>query len=801
MTLLIRELLQSWRNALRRPAFLTLATATLALGIGAAVAVFALIDATLLKAPPYPDPDRLAVLSQDEDAGNWAALSPQQYQLLRKLPGVEHLGSRFVPKDVNVAGVGNPQLVTAWPADQGLLPTLGVRLALGRNFTADEDRPNGSAAAILGYRFWQRHFNADPNVVGKTVSVDGVATPVVGVLPPSFRLDGSPDLLLPYALAPDSHDNDTNLLVLAHLAPGVSISAVGSALDARLQAHAGELGFGSKYQTHFTATSLAANMGAAARPVLLLFFACALCVLLLVAVNLANLMLLRSIARSHAVAVRAALGASTFRLGLPALAEGLLIGAFGAVAGLALAFCALQLARAFIPDDWLAANTQLIGPVAIAFAGACGLAVALLAAAFGTWRGRSRGTVLDLRTRTGGDGHSARTGRALVIAQAALATVLLGSAALLAHSVWKLAQVDIGFDAHNVLVFRLNPSAASYPDTQSVQVFSERLTARLNRDAGVRDVALTTNLPIGSQLNLPVQLPDHKAPPVNPQFRAVSSDAFSTFGIPLLAGRAFSDDDRKGGEPVAIVDAAFQHKYLDDQALGKSLHLALGKSRPAMRVVGVVGNVREFGPQSASPPTLYMPLGQVPDGVMTLLRTFVPLNVALRVTGDPAAYAERARAAFREIAPQQGMAALRLLQRDVDDATAPQRVNATLVGLFAAIALLLAAVGLYSVTAVAVATREREFGVRAALGAHPSRLLRGVLGAGLRDIGIGLAIGLIAALVAARLLDRFLFGIGPADPLALIATLVVLLLSGLAATSLPALRAARVAPMEALRNE
>jgi predicted permease len=805
MNIWFDEFRRSARGLARRPGFALLAGATLALGIGAGTAVFALIDAVLLAPPPYPQPERIAVVDKG-DGHPWSTISPQQYQQLDAIDGIERFGAVFAPKDVNVAGGGDPELVSAWPVDAGLLPTLGVAPSLGRNFSAEEDRPNGAPAAILGHAFWQRHFGADPNVIGRSVLIDGVATPVVGVLPPAFRLQGTPDVLLPLALPASSQDRATNLLAIARLRPGTAVAAAGAAIDARLQSRASELGFAdARWRPHFAAMPLAHELSATARPVLLLFLACAACVLLLVAVNLSNLMLLRALARSRDGAVRSALGASTAQLALPALGEGLAIGLAGALGGLVLAAAALRVARAWLPPDWIGARAGLIDASAVAFALGVAVAVALIASAFGVWRGRRSSAAHELAagTRSGPGAGAQRFSRALVVAQAGLATLLLATSALLAHSLWKLSRVDLGFDARDVLTFRLNPAPALYPDTAAVQRLAERLLERLRAEPGVREAALTTGLPIGSQFNVSARLPDDSSPPQAPQYAALSAGSFATFGIPLVAGRDFADTDRAGAEPVAIVNAAFARQYLGGDALGKSIKVEDGDDlpMPRMRIVGVVGDVHKFGPQQDTPPTYYVPLAQVPDGLFDLVRQFVPLNVALRVDGEPAAYAERMRAVLREIDPRQGVAGLRLLERDVADATAVQRANAALTGLFATLALLLAGIGLYSVTAVAVAARQREFGVRAALGAAPSRLLRGVLGGGLRDVGIGLALGLGLAIAAGRLLQGFLFGVEATDPLALAATLCALLLAGLAATALPALRAARIDPIQALRNE
>ncbi len=795
---------QSWRAMLRGPAFLALAGTTLTLGIGATVAVFALVNAVLLAPPPFPQAERLAVIDK-HDGHPWSMISPMQYQMLEGIDGIASIGSHFAPKDVNVAGGGEPELVSAWPTDAGFLPTLGVQLALGRNFSADEDRFGGAGAAILGHAFWQRHFNGAADVVGRSVLVDGVATPIIGVLPANFRLDSSPDLLLPLALPAHSEDGATNLLAIVRLAPGAAIETVGRTIETRLLARMKELGFSyTNWQPRFSVSPLAQNLSAAARPVLLLFLACAACVLLLVAVNLSNLMLLRALARGHDHAVRAALGASASQLALPALAEGLLVAAVGALGGLLVAALVLAAARTSLPAGWLHPQTRLIDSSTISLAVVVAVLVAVLASVFGLWRGSASARGLAAGGRSGTSLGAQRFGRALVVAQASLATVLLASSTLLAHSLWNLSRVELGFDAKNVVVFRLNPPSALYPDTPTVQAFAERLLERLRTEPGVDGATTISNLPIGSQLNVSMRLGNGESLPEAPQYRVVASGAFEVFRIPLLAGRDFGTDDSAGSEPVAIVNQAFARQYLNAVAIGQSLQVDGGTDElpmPRMRIVGVVGDVRQFGPQEDAPPMVYVPLAQVPDGLYALIRRFAPLNAAVRMHDAPASSFGRLQAALREIDARQGVAGMRLLERDVDDATATQRMNATLVGLFASLAIVLAAVGLYSVTAVSVATRQREYGVRAALGAAPARLLRGVLGCGMTDVGLGVAIGLVLALAAARLLERFLFGVGAADPLALAVTVVVLIGAGMAATALPALRAARTAPMVALRNE
>ena len=344
-----------------------------------------------------------------------------------------------------------------------------------------------------------------------------------------------------------------------------------------------------------------------------------------------------------------------------------------------------------MPQGWLDVQAPLIGGYTIALAISAAFALAVLATLFGVWRGRSGDNARELAagTRMGTSIAAQRFGRLLVVAQASLATLLLASSALLAHSLWKLSHVDLGFDARGVVTFRLNPATALYPDSASVQRFAQILLDRLRAEPGVREAALTTTLPIGSQFNVSMRLSDGRSLPEAPQYHAVSTRSFATLGIPLVGGREFAESDRGGAEPVAIVNAAFAHRYLGGDAIGQLIKVDDGDSMPMplMRIVGVAADVRQFGPQEEAPPIVYVPLAQVPDGLLNLVRKFVPLNAVVRVDAAAAASVEHLRTALREVDARQGVAGMRLFERDVADTTAPQRMNAALVGLFATLAM------------------------------------------------------------------------------------------------------------------
>jgi len=572
-----------------------------------------------------------------------------------------------------------------------------------------------------------------------------------------------------------------------------------------------DMGMGGNWQRpRFGAQSLASAVQQDARPTLLLFMASALLVLLIALVNLTNLMLLRALSRNHDAAVRGALGAPMLRLMLPALGEGLLIGGCGALAGMALALSGLAVLQGFIPAEWLWGGHVRVGANAWLLAFALGLLGALLAAGLALWRSRSATTVDELREggRSGIGVRSGRLGRMLVAAQVALAAILLCAAGVFMHALYDASKLRLGFSSDNVLTFELAPVRADYPDTASIQDLSDRLLQRLRAMPGISDAAVTTNLPTSDDLYGQFQNGVHTLDNKEfvAQYHGVSPGFFEAFSIAMHEGRDFTRNDVRGGERVAIVSQDMADAYYGGQALGKTIVVESDESPgwPA-RIVGVVGPTHQRGPLQPKQPMLYMPLAQMPDPVMAIFRNLEPLRFAIRGHGNPADWRAGVREAVAEVAPQQPIANVRSMYSIVRQTTASARLSLLLIGLFASLALLLAAAGLYAVMAVAVAAREREFGVRAALGAQRSGLVRLVLGSGLMQIAAGLLIGACGVAGLSRPLSVMLMKLlgrnDAFDPLALAAVCVVLAVAGLLACLLPALRAGRVQPMRALRGE
>lgn len=810
MNVWLSEIWRTWRAMLRRPGYLLLATGVLALGMGASVAVFVLIDSVLLRPLPYPQASQLVQYGQ-ERFGVAYSISPQQYQHLQSLQGVQSTGlmGRY-PSPANIAGNGVPELVPTLHADRGFLPTLGVAMAMGRNFSEEEDRPNGPKAVILSHGFWLRRYNGDAGVIGRTLAIEGVSYAIVGVLPMSVDLKQS-DLLLPFALPTDSRDDGINDRAIARLATGVDVASVSAQIDTRLHAmYEAAGGPDAEFARHrrFMASDLKTTMRVTARPVLMMFLASAALVLLIALVNLANLMLLRTLSRSHDAAVRGALGASWGRRVLPMLAEGLLICLGGIGGGMLLAWLGLSVLRGLIPPEWLAGSSLRIDAAAVTVAFALGMLGTLLAVALGVWRGLASASMEDLREggRSGLGRRGGLLGRALVIAQMALAATLLCAAGLFLHALYDASRAPLGFTSEGVLTFEVAPVKTNGIDAASVQRLSQRLLDRLSAQPGVEQVTVSTGLPAGdSSQNLylgGIHVPGEPPPEDTPQFRGVGKDFFATFEVPVSAGRAFQTSDVRGGENVAIVNQALADSLFGGHALGKTIVIDDDPHVAAARIVGIVGTISPFGPLGDKEGIVYAPMQQMSDGLMRIFLGMESLRFALRVQGDPDDYRRAVQAAVAEVAPNQPIAKMYSMQRVVQETTADTRLNLLLIGIFAMLALALAAVGMYAVVSVSVAIREREFGVRMALGASPARLVRLVLRDGLVQIAIGLALGLALAFVLAGVLRAVLLQIHRSvfDLPVLLTVCGVLAMVGLLACLLPALRTSRVQPMHVLRG-
>jgi putative ABC transport system permease protein len=820
MSIWLAEIWRAWRASLRRPGFLLLAAGVLALGVGASAAVFALLDATLLRSLPFPQASRIAVLGRLYD-GDLGPISPHEYQFLKRMDGVTALGLIRPGSVANIAPSGEPRQVPVTYMDRGLLAALDVRPVLGRNFSQTEDRPNGPAAVMLSYGLWQRSYGADKNIVGRTMQVEGRPTTIVGVLPQAFDAVSDPGgIALPQALAPASRDfNRNGHMAIARLAAGVSMASVGAQADARERAMYREMSMGGNWkQPWFGAATLKATLHRGERPMLMLFVAGAALVMLIALVNLTNLMLLRTLSRSHDAAVRSALGAPLLRLLLPAVAEGLLVGMLGAALGMLLALLGLHLLQPFIPtqwpNQWLHGGQIDIGARLWVMAFSVGLFGALLTAALGLWRSRGSGGVDELREggRSGLGARSGRLGRVLVVIQVALAVTLLCSAGAIAHGLFAAARVQLGFDSDHVTTFELVPVKAHYPDAESVRILAQRMTQRLRAIPGVAEAAVTTNLPASDslygQFNNGMKTPDGKQ--FEAQLHGVGTDFFRVFSIALKQGRVFDSTDIHGSEPVAVVSRDLADRYYEGDAIGKTVlvEVSHGPDLP-VRIVGVVAETYQRGPLQPMQPMVYLPLAQMPPATMDIFLGLEPLRFALRGHGNPADWRAGVEQAMAEVAPGQPIAHLSSMHSIVEQTTANERLSMLMVGLFASLSLSLAAAGMYAVMAVAVAAREREFGVRTALGASPSCMTRLVLRGGMVQILIGLILGVGMALGASRLIASLPMAvamsaigrIGTFDPLALLGVCGVLALSGLLACLLPALRAGRVQPMSVLRGD
>ena len=808
---LIQDVRYGARVLLKTPGFALVAVLTLALGIGANTAIFSVVNAVLVRPLGYPDAERLVKVWEDESArglSSQATVAPGNYfdwksqnQTLERMAASEF-------RAFNLTGDGEPERVIANGVEANYFSLIGVRPAIGRDFLPEEDAPGGAKSAVLGHGLWQSRYGGDPAVLGRNILLNGEAYQIVGVMPAGFEFGGA-RLWVPLALATEQVTNRSwhNLEVVARLKPSVTVEQANAdlrAITARIAA---------AYPDNAQGLSAVAVplrdelVGDARRPLALLLAAVGL-VLLIACANTAGMLLARAAARRREIAVRCALGAGRLRIVRQLLTESLLLGAAGGLLGLLFAVWSFAFLRQLVPAGMREATELHLDAPVLLFT----LSVSLLAGlGFGLVPAlqASRADLNDAlksgSARTGIGGRSRRVRDAFVVSQVALSLVLLVGAGLLVKTLAKLRGQYDGLRPERVLTVRTQLSDEKYKEHARRTDFYERVLARVRALPGVEAAGYTTAVPLGWKGGMNGLLLEGKQPTPslawNAMHRQATPDYFRAIGMTIREGRALADGDNETGLPVAVVNETMARLYWPGESVvGKRFKVAPpgGRddgSRPWITIVGVVADVRQMGADAPVKSETYIPQRQA-----ALYPFHAPRDLVVRASVEPLGLVSAVRDAVREADAAQPMT-VRTMDEVLGRETAQRRLGATLVLSFAALALLLAALGIYGVLAYFVTQHVPEIGVRLALGARPADILGLILRRGMTLALAGVAAGLLAAYALTRLMTGLLFGVSATDPLTYAAVAAVIAAVALAACLVPARRAMRVDPMDALRYE
>lgn len=788
------DVLRSNRTLLRRPGFLLLASATLSLGTAVMIGALTLVDAVLRKPPPWPNHAGVVVYGGRTEADPMRAASPRLYALVGRPSSVQSHGIARMPESVNVIFDGRRALLRAQRVDPGFLPTLGVRPAFGGPMPTQA----GSAEVLVSDSLWRGWLEGGASVVGRSLLVDGQPMRIAGVLPADYRFFTDVDLLLPLAIPADSTDTAENFTAVALLARKPQAALFSGEVSGVVATHAGALRLVPKDLRWYGATLLATLVAPGASTTLWLCMACALLVLAVAGMNVSNLMMTRTLGRSHETALKIALGATGWRPRLPAFSDALVVGLLAAVIGTPMGILLVTVFRRFLPETWLTSAIPLEPDWRVLVVVALGTLLAALLAASGALASVRVDSLLRDRWATGGQssaGRAARRGHAvLIVAQTALATVLLTLGVAAAMRWWRLEQVPLGFDRSQAMVMELRAGSRQYPALEDVLRLLRSVRAGASELPGVTSAGWTTQLPVGEGFVMPFLMPDGTT--AHLQYALATPGALEAMGLRKIAGRWFDDDDGRHAAHVAVVNESYL--AATRSRIGGTVHLASAWDRGA-RIVGVAGDTRREGATEPAQPTVFIPLAQVDEGAFAFMRQWGSLYAVLRGPGIAPATAYSFSRVVEDRAPSLALGPVRSLERLAQSASAAQRRDAVLLVTFAALATLLAAVGHYSVQAIDVAARRRAFALRGALGATPVNLMGVVVRRSLATALPGITMGLLAAL-GLRLWPEHGTP-GPFDAWVVVTVVFLMTLTTLCAVAIPALRAAAVEPWHVLRND
>ena len=806
MQTLFQNLRYGFRLLRTKPGFTIVAVLTLALGIGANTAIFTVVDAALLRSLPYKDPERLVHLweATEQQQTKQRELSYPDFLDLKQHSQVFEGVAGYNGRNVTLTHGEVKERLQATRVTSNFFSILGVEAALGRTFQPEEDRPGAPALVILNHNLWQRRFSGDPNLIGQAINLNGTNYTVVGILPPHFQFAPIADAELWVPLNPSANEVSRRfthwLNVIARLKPGLTVeqARAGTQVIAQRLAEADP-------QFHQGAMiriiALRDQIVGAVKPLLLVLLGTVAFVLLIACANIANLLLTRAAARHKEIAVRLALGATRWHLVKQLLTESMLLALLGGALGLFLARWGIDLIVAAIPQSQMNFGPGLaIDLRALAFTGALslltgvifGLAPALQASKADLQESLKEGS------RTSSIAASNRLRSMLIVSEIALALVLLVGAGLMTKSLLRLLDVDPGFDPKNLLTFQLSLPSAKYGANNQAPVFYQQLLTRLETLPGVKGAGAVNRLPlVGGSTGVPlIEGRPAPAPGQEPvaNVRTVSFGYFRAMGIPLIKGRVFTEQDQVGAPRVLMVNQTLAAQLFSGQnAIGQRIRFTFTGDQP-FEIVGVVGDEKVTPLDTATTPVIYFPHLQNSD---------LAMNMVVRTATDPLAFASTVRSEVRAMDADLLVYHIESMEHHIAmrPSTMMRRYPTMLIGAFAAIALLLAVIGIYGIISYSVSQRTHELAIRIALGAGRRDILKLVVGQGLGLTAAGIGIGLAAAFMLTSFLSSMLFEVGTSDPLIFIGVAMLLAAVALLASYLPARRATKVDPMVALRCE
>jgi predicted permease len=810
---LLQDLRYGGRMLRKNPSFAAVVILTLALGIGANIAIFSIIYTVLLKALPYPQADRLVMVYENVHVPNYQNErnnpSPGNFSDWMAQNTVLENMAAYSNRSFNVTGIGEPVRVEGELVSAEFFATLQVNASLGRVFTPEENQPGSSHVAVVSDGLWRSRFAADPRVLGQKIRLDDQSYEIVGIMPPGFHFpDPDDQMWVPIALIPaDLNNHGSHFLnVFARLKPSVTLAQAQTQMNL-VARHLTDLYPDSNTGVAVNLVPLHEDVAGPVGPALLVLAGAVGLVLLIVCANVANLLLARASARHREIAVRLALGAGRGRVVRQLLTESLLLALFGCAFGVLLARWGLGVLKMLAVTNLPRTEEFGLSAPVLFFS----LALSMIAGVvFGVSPALQaiRGDVhetLKSASRESADSSKFRTRSVLVVLETALGFVVVIGAGLLVRSFVRIEQVRLGFQPQGVLSFRVIPRGERYKQMAQRTAFYQQVIEHLQALPGVQSAAAVTFIPLtrsrgrkgftieGRPLTGPGQLPLAGYDLVTPEY-------FQTMRIPLLEGRDFSWSDSAEVQPVVSINEAMAKRYWPgEDPLGKRFHLAAADDKfPWMTIIGVVADVREFSPTVEAEPTMYFPIAQYTyaNDAGGILRDWV-----VRTNGDPARIISSVRSAIWNVDKNLPITRIRTMDEVRSVSLASQRINLLLFGLFAAIALALATIGIYGVLAYSVVQRTREIGIRLALGAHRNHVVLLVVGQGLRLAGLGVVLGWLSALGLTRLMAGMIYGVSSSDPITFFAVAAVLGVVAVAACYIPARRAMRVDPMTALRYE